>query len=381
MKITRVWATPLRPPAETEISWQADDLMANPMSIYPRYKQRPASWAPRWGSEVLVRVETDDGLVGIGGTAPAPARGIVEGHFPHLLVGEDPHDVERLWDQMYRASLLYGRKGLAVMAISAVDVALWDLLGKARGEPLYNLLGGRAHERLPLYATGNEVAWYRELGFTRFKLTVPHGPADGWEGCQANVAHVKAAREAAGPDADVMLDCWMGWDVEYTLRMADLLGPYRVRWLEECLPPDDYSGYTELTRRVEGTAIATGEHEYTRWGFRELLQRRCCHIVQPDLSLCGGITEARHIAALASAWHVPVIPHFGALEPWAIHWLVAQPSLSLGEYLVVSSRAEGGALRSMYPHLRGIPEPEGGFIQPSERPGLGVEVDSAWLDE
>ena len=382
MKMTRVRATPIRPPASADVpaSWLSESLVANPMSIYPRYKERRSSWGARWGPDVLVRVETDEGLTGTGGTAPAPARPIIEEHFAHLLVGEDPADVERLWDQMYRASLPYGRKGLAIMAISAVDIALWDLLGQVRGEPLYRLLGGRVHESLPVYATGNEVAWYRDLGFTRFKLAMPHGPADGWEGCTANVALVEGARELAGPDADIMLDCYMAWDVEYTLRMAELLRPYRVRWIEECLPPDDYAGYTELTRRVEGMAVATGEHEYTRWGFRELLERRCCHIVQPDLAWCGGITEARRIAALASSWSVPVIPHAGGLQPWAIHWMVAQPGVPLAEYVVIASR-EDGALRPLYPYLRGVPQPENGSLRPREAPGLGVDINPEWLEE
>lgn len=382
MKISRVRATLIRPTAQAAApaSWMSESEVASPMSIYPRYKQRRSSWWPRW-PDVLIRVDTDEGLTGIGGIAPAPVRPIVEDHFAYLLAGDDPTDIERLWDQMYRASLDYGRKGLAIMAISAVDIALWDLLGKVRNEPVYHLLGGRVHEGVPVYVTGNDVAWHRELGFTRYKLAIPYGPADGWQGCKGNVAMVEAAREAAGPDADIMLDCYMAWDVEYTLQMADLLRPYRVRWMEECLLPDDYNGYAELTRRVEGTVIATGEHEYTRWGFHELLSRHCCHIIQPDLEWAGGITEMRRIAVLASAWNVPVIPHAGGLQPWAIHWMVTQPSVPLGEYVVALSREDGDALHPWYPCLRGVPQPDGGYIRPTDVPGLGVEPDPAWLEE
>ena len=124
----------------------------------------------------------------------------------------------------------------------------------------------------------------------------------------------------------------MAWDLEFSLRMVDALQPYRVRWIEGCLPPDDYDGYAEFIRRAEGMAVATGEHEYTRWGFQELLSRKCCHIVQPDLSWCGGISEVRRIAALAGAYHVPVIPHAGGLQPWGIHWLTAQAATPLAEY-------------------------------------------------
>ncbi len=381
MKIKRVWATPMRPPAgfEPPASWLSESLVANPMSIYPSYKERRSSWSPRWGHDVLVRVETDDGLVGIGGTAPAPAGMIVEGHLAHLLIGGDPTNVERIWDQMFRASLPYGRKGLPIMAISAVDIALWDLLGKARGLPLFQLLGGKFQDKLPVYVTGNEVGWYKQFGFTRFKLAMPYGPIDGSAGIEGNVALVERTRETAGPAAEIMLDCYMAWNLEFSLRMAEAVRPYNVRWIEECLPPDDYEGYAELTRRAEGVAVATGEHEYTRWGFAELLSRRCCHIVQPDLSWCGGITEACHIAALASARGVQVIPHAGGLQPWGIHWLAAQANMPWAEYVVIASEVDG-ELRPLFPYFRGVPQPEGGFLVPPDRPGLGIEVDPDWLE-
>lgn len=381
MKITRVWATPVRPPAgyDAPASWLSESLVANPMSIYPAYKDRRSSWGTRWGHEVLIRVETDEGLVGIGGTTPAPAAMIVEGHFAHLLQGQDPANVGRLWDQMFRASLPYGRKGLPIMAISAVDIALWDLLGKARGVPVYELLGGKLQERLPVYATGNEVAWYQQFGFTSFKLAMPHGPIDGKPGIDRNIALVERTRELVGPGAEIMLDCYMAWDLEYSLRMADLLRPYSPRWIEECLPPDDYEGYATLTRKVRDMAVATGEHEYTRWGFGELLDRRCCHIIQPDLAWCGGISEAVKIAALASARGVQVIPHAGGLQPWGIHWLAAQATVPWAEYVVIASAVDG-ELRPLYPFFRGVPQPVDGFLSPPDRPGLGIEVDEEWLE-
>jgi L-rhamnonate dehydratase len=382
VKIVRVWATPVRPPADyhAPASWLSESLVANPMSIYPQYKERRSSWGTRWGHEVLVRIETDDGLIGIGGTAPAAARMIVEGHLAHLLVGEDPANIERLWDQMYRSSLPYGRKGLPIMAISAIDIGLWDLLGKRRGLPVYQLLGGKVRDRLPVYVTGNAVSWYRTFGFHRFKLAMPYGPADGRAGVKGNVALVESVRAEVGAEADIMLDCYMAWDLEFALRMVEAVRPYNVRWVEECLSPDDYEGYAELTRRAEGTAIATGEHEYTRWGFAELINRRCCHIAQPDLSWCGGISEAQRIAALASANGVPVIPHAGGLQPWGIHWLVAQAAMPPAEYVVVAS-PEDGEMRSLFPYLHGVPQPVDGHITPSDEPGLGVKLDPAWLDE
>jgi len=380
MRISRATATPIRPAEDRAASWLSESLVANPMSIYPAYKARRSSWGAQWGPEVLVRIETDDGLVGTGGTAPGPAKTLIEEHFARILVGQDPFNVETLWDQLFRSSLPYGRKGLPIMAISAVDIALWDIIGKATGQPLWRLLGGKTKETLPAYSTGNDVARYKALGFRMFKLAMPHGPADGWEGMKGNIALIEEAREIAGPDAELMLDCYMAWNVEYTLRMAELIEPYRVRWIEECLPPDDYDGYAHLTRHVRGTAVATGEHEYTRWGFKELIARGCCHILQPDLAWVGGITEARKVAAMASAWGLDVIPHAGGLQPWAIHFVASQVNCPLAECVVIGNVGDEDPVRSLYPYLRGVPLPRDGFLDPSDEPGIGVEVDPAWLE-
>jgi L-rhamnonate dehydratase len=345
------------------------------MSIYPEFRARRSSWQPQWGPPVLVRVQAGDGLEGIGAEAPAAARPFIEDHFGRLLVGQDPFAIERLWDQMFRASLPWGRKGLAIMALSAVDVALWDLVGKALGQPVWRLLGGKVRDPIPAYSTGNDVGRYQALGFRAFKLAMPHGPVDGWDGMKANIALVESAREQVGPDAEIMLDCYMAWNVEYTVRMARLLEPLRLRWIEEVLPPDDYEGYAELTARIDSTTIATGEHEYTRWGFRELIGRRCCHILQPDLAWVGGISEARKIAALASAWGLDVIPHAGGLQPWSLHFIAATVNTPWAECVVIGNPGEAEPLRGMYPFLKGVPLARDGVIAPSDAPGIGVELD------
>jgi L-rhamnonate dehydratase len=381
VRITSVTATPIRPAPSRAASWLSESVVANPMSIYPAYKEKRSSWGAQWGPEVLVRITTDDGLEGIGCTAPAPARMFVEQHFARLLLGADPFDIEMLWDQMFRASLPYGRKGLPIMAISAVDVALWDLIGKAKGEPVWRLLGGKTKPALPVYSTGNDVAHYHALGFRGFKLAMPYGPADGWKGMKGNLALVEQSREIVGPDSDIMLDCYMAWNVEYTVRMARLLEPYNIRWIEECLPPDDYEGYAEITARIDSTTVATGEHEYTRWGYKELISRRCCHILQPDLAWVGGISEARKIAGMASAWGLDVIPHAGGLQPWGLHFIASQVNCPLAECVVIGNQGEPDAVRSMYPFLEGVPLPVDGLIAPSDEPGIGVSVNPDWLLE
>lgn len=356
-------------------SWLTETVVANPMSIYPEYRARRSSWLGLMLQPVFVQVDTDAGITGLGQTSGgAAAAAIIEKQFKGLLVGRDPFDIEMLWDQMFRSSLPFGRKGLAVMAISAVDLALWDILGKARGEPVYRLLGGRTKERIPAYATGNDCDWYRRLGFRANKLAMPCGPADGLAGMKENEQLVRSAREVWGYDADLMIDCYMAWDVEYTVHMAEVLRPYRLRWIEEALPPDDVDGYAQLKKAIPWTAIATGEHEYTRYGFRELLQRGAADILQPDVHWVGGITEARKICALAAAHNLPVIPHSGG-SVWGLHLIMATVNCPMAECVVATREGE-----EVEPLLLGAPEPQQGYIVPSDRPGFGVELNQAAIE-
>ncbi|HRA48654.1 MAG TPA: enolase C-terminal domain-like protein [Thermomicrobiales bacterium] len=378
MKITGVTLHAVRPDTTHAKSWLSQTLIANPMSIYPEYKGARESWNAAWGPDLLVRIQTDAGLEGIGATVPAGARAIIQQHFQTLLLGQDPFDIEKLWDQMFRSSLPYGRKGLAIMAISAVDVALWDIVGKATGQPIYRLLGGAVRESLPTYSTGNDIAYFRELGFRGFKLAMPHGPDDGWDGIRKNVELIEWARDIVGPDSDLMLDCYMAWNVDFTLRMSREVERLNVRWIEECLPPDDFEGYAEITAKSR-VPIATGEHEYTRWGFKELIARRCCHILQPDLAWVGGISEAKKIAAMASAWGVDVIPHAGGLQPWGVHFMISTVNCPRAEWVVVGNKGEADAARSMLPHLTNTPVPIDGRIRPNEEPGIGCGIDEQWL--
>jgi len=376
MKITEVETLEFRQVGRPG-TWLGETLVANPMSIYAEYKARRSSWQADFGRG-LVRIRTDDGLEGF-----APAGGaelfIIGRHFRRLLLGEDPFNIERLWDIMFRSSMPYGRKGLALHAISAVDLALWDILGKATGLPVYKLLGGKAREKVPCYGTGNASQWYRDFGFVGNKLAMPYGPADGIAGMHKNEELVARAREIIGPDMDLMLDCYMAWDVEYTIRVAEMLKPYRIQWIEEALPPDDIEGYATLAAEVGSTLIATGEHEYTRWGFQELIDRRAADILQPDIGWVGGITECRKICAMAAGRNLPVIPHGGS-NPWAIHLVIAQTNCPLAEFLYTDFTATEIGPRHA-PLFRGEALPIGGYIAPPDRPGFGLTLDEDVLKE
>jgi L-rhamnonate dehydratase len=368
---------PKRPlPAYTPApgSWSTRGVeVANPMSLYPKYKAtRSLFMADDLGPEA-VEITTDKGVKGIGFGGPGGGF-VVEKHLTKLLLGEDPYDVERLWDILWRSTLYYGRKGLVVHAISGVDNALWDLVGKAAGMPVYRILGGATKERIPSYCTGNDLEQHVEFGYKKLKLAIPHGPADGRDGMKKNEDLVKRARDLLGPDGEIMLDCWMAWTERYTIEMAERLAPYRVYWMEEVLPPDDYAGFGRLNAQVRSTRIVTGEHEYTRYGFRLLLEYKAASIWQPDMSWCGGLTELRQIGALAAAHDIPVIPH-GGWRGGAPHWILAAQNSPWCEMFLP---APGGP-KEVYQRFEEDHQitrgPEGIYMRPSDRPGFGWELE------
>jgi L-rhamnonate dehydratase len=357
-------------------SWSTGSVeVANPVSIYPKYKATRSLFQPDPGgvSGFWVEITTDKGIKGYG-TGGAGGGPIVEGHLTKLLLGENALNIERLWDIMWRSTMSYGRKGVVVNAISGVDLALWDILGKAQETPVWRLLGGKINDRIPCYCTGNDIEQHVEFGYTRMKLALPYGPADGRQGLRENVALVKRAREAVGPDGDVMMDCWMALTERYTLELAEAFEPYGVYWLEECLPPDDYEGFGRLREQIKSTRIVTGEHVYTRYGFRQLLRVNGAEIWQPDIHWCGGLTELRKIAALAAAYDIPVIPHGGGQRD-AVHFIYSTQNSPWAEMFMP---APGGpdVVYQRYEEDNNLTRgPEGIYTTPSDEPGFGWQVE------
>ena len=315
------------------------------MSIYPEYKATRSLFQPDPGKvpSATVEIATDKGIKGYGSGGPG-AGYVVEQHLTKLLLNEDPFNIERLWDIMWRSTMSYGRMGVVINAISAVDLALWDIVGKALNMPVYKLLGGETKPRLPAYCTGNDIEQHVEFGYKRLKLAIPHGPADGLEGMRKNVELVQRARKALGPDGDIMLDCWMAWTERYTIEIAEMMAPYRVYWMEECLQPHDYEGFGRLAAQITSTRIVTGEHEYTRYGFRQLLENGLRTIWQPDIHWCGGLTEMRRIAALAAAYDISVIPHSGGGRD-GVHFIMATTNSPWAELFMPAPGGPEGGLR------------------------------------
>jgi L-rhamnonate dehydratase len=357
-------------------SWSTGGVeVANPMSIYPKYKpQRSLFMAndPAIGA-FTVEITTDKGIKGYG-RGGAGGAAIVEKHLPKLLINEDPFDIERLWDIMWRSTMYYGRAGAVVHGISGVDNALWDVVGKALQTPVYKLLGGETKPRIPTYCTGNDLEQHVKYGFKRLKLAIPHGPADGKEGMRKNVELVKRTRDILGPDGDIMLDCWMAWTERYTIEIAEMFEPYKVYWMEECLQPHDYEGFGRLRAAIKSTRIVTGEHEYTRYGFRRLLETNGAVIWQPDVNWCGGTTELRRIGALAAAYDIDVIPHGGGLSE-GVHFVMATTNSPWAEMFMP---APGGpqAVYDLWEEKYNLTKgPEGIYMRPHDRPGFGWDIE------
>lgn len=345
--------------------------VANPMSVYPEYKARRELFFPEPGKVpgFTVEIQTDKGIVGHGSGGPGGGPIVID-HLAKLLVGRDPFDIERNWDICWKSTMHYGRMGVTMNAISGVDLAMWDIVGKALGQPVYRLLGGETKPRIPAYCTGNDIEQHVEFGYTKLKLAIPHGPADGREGMRKNEELVKRARKALGPDGEIMLDCWMAWTERYTLEMAEMLAPYRVYWMEEVLQPHDYAGFGRLNTQIKSTRIVTGEHEYGRYGFRQLLEHNGASIWQPDINWCGGLTELRRIAALAAAYDIPVIPHGGGLNG-ASHFILSTVNAPWAELFLPSPggpKAVYDLFEERYVISRG---PEGIYMRPPETPGFG----------
>ncbi|WP_415378838.1 enolase C-terminal domain-like protein [Halosimplex sp. TS25] len=343
--------------------------------------------------DVVVEVHTDAGITGVGhgNWATGAIETIVEETLSKLVVGEDPQERERLWDIMYRATIPFGRKGAAIEAISAVDLALWDIAGKEADKPVYELLGGPVTDEIPCYASNlhpvdmdkleREALEYAEKGFDAMKLRFRHGPEAGRAGMKENEEIVKTVRDAVGHDIAIAGDAYMGWSVRYAKKMLDRLEKYDMEWVEEPVIPDDIDGYAEV-RESTSIPISGGEHEFTRWGHEELLERGAVDILQPDVHRCGGLTELQKIDALASTHDVPVVPHSGT-NPH-LHFIAASTNAPMAEYFPIpewfqeqQEEKDSTYADAIYEHP---PDAEDGVIPLPDGVGLSSELNREALE-
>lgn len=305
-----------------------------------------------------------------------PVAAIIDDHLAPMLVGENVFATEKLWDMMVRLTKPYGSAGLASYAISAVDLALWDLKGKLLGKPVYELLGGPQKDKIFCYATGNDTDWHLELGFKATKLACPYDPVDGVKGLMENERLVAKTREMIGDDLELMLDCWMGLDVDYAVRLAERLRPYRLKWLEECLPPEDLDAHCALRERLSWQTLAAGEHWYLLSPFDFACRHRVVDILQPDICWCGGLTACLEIAALAEEAGLTVILHGGGNTPYGHHFTYAMSVAPWCEFFIGSPP---GIPLEEANRLPGMAVPKDGWLIPNDAPGFGLEVKEDWL--
>jgi L-alanine-DL-glutamate epimerase-like enolase superfamily enzyme len=342
----------------------------------------------RFHGWTVVEVETDDGLVGLGNVALAPriAKAIIDEYLAPLVIGQDPWDYEYLNQRMYRATHAWGRKGVGMAAISAVDIAIWDILGKSTGKPVFKLLGGRTKEKIPcyyskLYRTDlktmqREAQTFLDQGFRAFKMRFGYGPAHGPQGVVDNLNSVAAVREVIGYDSDLMLECYMGWNLEYAKRVLPQLEKYQPRWLEEPVIADDIAGYAELNQ-LTSIPISGGEHEFSLYGFKQLLDRNAVSVVQYDTNRVGGITVAHKINALCEAYSVPVVPHAGQMHNY--HLTMSSFNCPLSEYFPIHDVEVGNEL--FYYIFEGEPAAQNGFVQLDDNiAGLGLRLNTKYLE-
>ena len=339
--------------------------------------------------DLVILVHTDEGLTGIGevDSAPEAVRALVDAPGSHaianslkeLLVGEDPLEVDRLWHKMYRGVIYVGRRGIALHALSGIDIALWDLKGKAEGKPVAELIGTPKRDKVRAYASmlmpdepaevREKVSALRDQGFTAVKLG--WGPLGKDAGRDVELA--TAAVEAAGEDGTILIDAGLGYvaDAGRAIGVAEQLNELGVFWLEEPFEPDEYEAYAELADAVE-LRVAAGEQDTTLWGFRELIERGHVDLIQPDVTRCGGITELLRIAEFADSRGVETVPHAwksGIIKAASLHVNAVLPNALFQEYCVAET-----PINTLLTKQR-LPIDDEGFVAVPSGPGLGIDLD------
>lgn len=339
-------------------------------------------------SATMVEVTTDDGITGIGECivrkAPQVTNAVIEQMMAPMLIGRDPYDVEGLWEEMFQLLRGWGHyRGFVFEAISGIDTALWDILGKAAALPVYKVLGGVGRSRVPCYASSVYFAEIDEmvaqaeeqirLGHTAIKVKIGRGPQMG--GRRMDVASVKSIRDAVGPDVDIMVDVNSAYDAATAIKVCRQLEETDITWIEEPVPPDDLDGYQRV-RSGQAIPVAAGESEFGVFGFRELIKRGAIDILQPDVARVGGFTGARRVGALVHAHNLRYAPHTGfsagVSHLASLHVAASAPNLMTYEYFYAPN-----PLRDLF--TEPFPSPQEGFIAVPQRPGLGMELDQKLL--
>lgn len=353
---------------------------------------RPFTSARGWlystRASCIVEISTDAGVTGWGECyGPAAVnKTVIETQYRSRVIGRDPFDVEVVWEDLYNRIKDYGATGFAITALSGIDIALWDVMGRATGKPIHKLIGGAHRTSVQAYATGlyfidmdrlveeavEEALAYKEQGFRAIKMKIGLGDP------KLDVQRVKAVREAIGPEVQLAVDANHCFTVPQAIRLGRMLEPLDLMWFEEPISPEDHEGYAEVTRALD-MAVAGGENDFTRWGFRDIIAKKAMDIVQPDLCAAGGISECRKIAAMASAHGVECVPHaWGSAIGLAatVQWLAALPDTPPAFRPIPPMLEFEQTPNPLRDELAKQPIVQvNGIVQVPDAPGIGIEVD------
>ncbi len=362
---------------------------ANPLHIYDELRPAPYRDAPNPTQSkaavnaLYLKIKTDDGPEGFYGPIDREVAIVVDEQLRPFLIGKDALAQEKLWDQLYRSNR-HSRRGFFLMAISAVDNALWDLRGRYFKTPVYRLLGGPSRSSVEAYGSclgyslepdkiQARAVQIKKEGFRYQKWFLAHGPGDGYEGLKKNVETVRLLREAVGEETELMFDVYSGWDLTYALAWAKQVERYRPRWIEEATQAEKIDSFAELHK---GTSIpiASGEHIQGRWEVHNYLKERAISVVQCDPEWCGGASELVKICTLASVFDVPVIPHGHSLHA-ALHVIASQPPsvCPLAEYLIIK-------MKSYYHFEKNPLVMKNAHLALPDAPGYGIELDDSKIE-
>ena len=398
MKITEIKLRELSGTLETKnVFWE--ERLVMPLDIYPDYRNHSfVNGRPETNlginkqkglaypiSAIFIEIKTDEGATGIGGPIDKAQAYLIKDQLIDLLIGKDPLAIELIWDQMHRHQV-HGRQGTPMLALSAIDCALWDLKGKILQQPVYKLFGGPTREEMPAYASmlgfavedlglvKERALQFKEMGYVAQKWFFRHGPMSGPEGFKKNVSLVKTLRETLGEDDDIMLDCWQSWNLSYAVKMVSYIEEYEPRWLEEVAMPDRIDTYRQLRERTS-IPLSGAEHEYTRWGFKRFVDQEALDILQPDIYWAGGLTETLKIANYATVHDLITIPH-GHSSKAGIHFSLSQSPIHTPyqEYLV-----KWNDIHQFF--LLNPVTPKNGFIGIPNEIGLGMNLDNSKIEK
>lgn len=383
MKITKIktrlyqWKGPVK---------TTDTIFATPLSALPFQVDSQAPF--RFFSWLVTEIETDAGHTGIGnaGLCPDVTKQIIDSKLQSLLLHENPLNTEYLYEKMYRSTIAFGRKGAVMAAISALDIALWDIKGKAMNQPVFMLMGGRTKPHIDTYysrlytrdldSLQAEAAYYKNAGFTGMKLRCGYPLTQGMDGMKKNLEMVKVVRETVGDGVNIMLEAYMGFNYSYARQFLKRLEPYNLRWVEELLLPDEIHNFAKL-KQATTIPLSGGEHEYTRYGFHDLLEAKALDIFQFDTNRVGGFTEAQKICTLALLHGVEVIPHGGQMHN--LHVVMSSFASPMAEYFPQTEIEVGNEMFWYIFDGEAVAE-NGRIMLDDARPGVGLTLKTEGLE-